>query len=264
MNYQVKKLSPFRLLSMYGYEAIGAGHNMYALLEFDVTNVRQKLRCLRKGGQNISFYGFLLSAIAKAIDKNIELNHIRKGKKVYYFDEVDIDMPIEFRINGNYEPRKYLVKDAAKKTASEITLEIETAKNSWAESKQAGEDDKWAQRWLKLASIIPKWIFICIAKAFSRNPFFIKKRFGTTYVTSVSGFSDISGFMVPFFGGQTRPLAFAIGNVTKKPGIADIEITIREFLSLTVAINHDLVDGAPAARFINCLKEMIEKPSTLE
>lgn len=263
MNYQVKKLSPFRLLSMYGYEAIGAGHNMHALLEFDVTNVRQRLRILRKEGQNISFYSFLLSAIAKAMDKNIELNHIRKGKKIFYFDEVDIDMPIEFKLNGIYEPRKYIVKNAARKTAAEITLEIETAKKSWTETKLAGEDDKWAQRWFKLASIIPKWMFILMVKAFSGNPLFVKKRFGTTYVSSVSGFSDASGFIVPFFGGQTRPLAFAIGNLVKKPGFVDSEIKIRELLSLTVSINHDLVDGAPAARFINCLKEMIEKPASI-
>jgi hypothetical protein len=30
MKYEIKKLSPFRLLSIYGYEALGNRHNMYA------------------------------------------------------------------------------------------------------------------------------------------------------------------------------------------------------------------------------------------
>ena len=259
MKYQIKKLSPFRLLSIYGYEAIGTGNNMYALIELDVTDVRQRLRLLRKEGQHISFFGFLLSAIAKSIDENIELNHIRRGKRLYYFADVDIDIPIEFRLNGISEPRKYIVRDAAKKTASEITLEIEKAKSGWKESNIAGEDDKWAQWWVTFASIMPKWLFKLMAKIFSKNPFLVKKRFGTTYVSSVSGFSDVSGFIIPYFAGQSRPLAFAIGSLTKKPGVIGSEIKIREYLSLTISINHDLVDGAPAARFVNRLKDRIEK-----
>jgi hypothetical protein len=105
---------------------------------------------------------------------------------------------------------------------------------------------------------MPKWLIIIIIRQYSKNPFKIKKRFGTTYVTSVSGFTDVSGFAVPFFEGQNRPLAFAIGNLVKKPGVVNSEIKIREYLSMTVSFNHDLVDGAPAARFINRLKQRIE------
>jgi hypothetical protein len=65
MNYEIKKLSPFRLLSIYGYEALGDGHIMYAMIELDITDTRQKLRSERKAGQTVSFFGFLLSAIAK-------------------------------------------------------------------------------------------------------------------------------------------------------------------------------------------------------
>ncbi|RPI19181.1 MAG: hypothetical protein EHM58_02370 [Ignavibacteriae bacterium] len=260
MKYEIKKLSPFRLLSIYGYEALGEGHNMYALLELDVTNTRQRLRSLRTKGQNVSFFGFLLSAIAKTIDENKELNIIRRGKKVYYFDEVDIDIPIELELNGISTPRKYLVRDAANKNAEEITREIENAKKSWKESGTAGEDDKWALGWIKIASIMPKWLFKLITKYLSGKPFFLKKRFGTTYVSSVSGFSKVSGFVIPFFaGGKTRPLAFAIGNLMKKPGVVGSDICIREYLSITISINHDLVDGAPAARFVNRLKQRIEE-----
>ena len=50
MNYEVKELTPFRLISIYAYDAIKKGHNMYALLEFDVTEIRQRLRTQRKEG----------------------------------------------------------------------------------------------------------------------------------------------------------------------------------------------------------------------
>jgi pyruvate/2-oxoglutarate dehydrogenase complex dihydrolipoamide acyltransferase (E2) component len=93
---------------------------------------------------------------------------------------------------------------------------------------------------------------------FAKNPHLTKERFGTTYVSSISGFSNFSGFMIPYFAGKTRPLAFAIGNVVKKPGVVGSEIKIREYLNITVAVNHDLVDGSPAARFINQLQQRIE------
>lgn len=62
MKYEVKKLTPFRLLSLYAYDALKKGHNMFALMiELDVTDIRQKLRSQRKEGHNTSFFGFLLS-----------------------------------------------------------------------------------------------------------------------------------------------------------------------------------------------------------
>lgn len=259
MKYEIKKLTPFRLASIYSYDALGVGHNMYALMEFDVTDVRQKLRTTRKGGRNISFFAFLLSAIAKAIDENKELNHMRCGKRIFYFDEVDISTPVELELDGVSVPRLYIVRDAAKKTAEEITLEIENAKESWKKSGSVGDDDKWALRGVIIASVLPVWLFKYLIRRFSRNPLKVKERFGTTYVASITGFTNASGCLIPYFEGQNRPLAFAIGNVMKKPGIINSEIQIREYLSISIMINHDLVDGAPAARFVNRLKERIEK-----
>jgi pyruvate/2-oxoglutarate dehydrogenase complex dihydrolipoamide acyltransferase (E2) component len=68
----------------------------------------------------------------------------------------------------------------------------------------------------------------------------------------------VSGFAIPYIEGGNRPLSFAISNIVKKPGVINSEVKIREYLSLTVCINHDLVDGAPAARFVTRLKQRIE------
>ena len=35
-------------------------------------------------------------------------------------------------------------------------------------------------------------------------------------------------------------------------------LTIREYLCITLSFDHDLIDGAPAARFTGRLKELIE------
>jgi pyruvate/2-oxoglutarate dehydrogenase complex dihydrolipoamide acyltransferase (E2) component len=40
--------------------------------------------------------------------------------------------------------------------------------------------------------------------------------------------------------------------------VTDGHVTVREYLSLTISFDHDIVDGAPAARFMRRLKELIE------
>jgi len=48
------------------------------------------------------------------------------------------------------------------------------------------------------------------------------------------------------------------GGNADKPGVTQGQIQIREVLSLTLTFDHDVVDGAPAARFTSRLKELIE------
>jgi pyruvate/2-oxoglutarate dehydrogenase complex dihydrolipoamide acyltransferase (E2) component len=49
-----------------------------------------------------------------------------------------------------------------------------------------------------------------------------------------------------------------VGGIVEKPGIVDGRIELREYLSLTISFDHDIVDGAPAARFAAHLKQLIE------
>ncbi len=53
-------------------------------------------------------------------------------------------------------------------------------------------------------------------------------------------------------------LDLTLGGIAEKPGVVDGHIAIREYLCITLSFNHDLIDGAPAARFTGRLKELIE------
>ncbi len=50
-----------------------------------------------------------------------------------------------------------------------------------------------------------------------------------------------------------------LGGIAKKPGVVDDQITVREYLHLTISVDHDVVDGAPIARFGNELMTLIEQ-----
>jgi hypothetical protein len=50
----------------------------------------------------------------------------------------------------------------------------------------------------------------------------------------------------------------AVGGIAEKPGVVDGRIAVREYLYMTLSFDHDIIDGAPAARFISRMRELIE------
>jgi pyruvate/2-oxoglutarate dehydrogenase complex dihydrolipoamide acyltransferase (E2) component len=60
-------------------------------------------------------------------------------------------------------------------------------------------------------------------------------------------------------------LCVTVGGLARKPGVVrdgpgrrEERIEVREYLALTVSVDHDLIDGAPMARFVARLKELVE------
>ena len=49
-----------------------------------------------------------------------------------------------------------------------------------------------------------------------------------------------------------------VGGIAEKPRLVDDEVTNRERLHLTVTVDHDVVDGAAASRFVQRLRELVE------
>ena len=56
----------------------------------------------------------------------------------------------------------------------------------------------------------------------------------------------------------TQVLGLVVGTIAWKPAVVEGRIEPREILHLTVVFDHDVIDGAPAARFTRRLVELIE------
>lgn len=78
---------------------------------------------------------------------------------------------------------------------------------------------------------------------------------GTVIVTSVGMIGTVNGWLIPY---SIHPVCFASGSIVKKPGVVNDVVVIREFLEMTILIDHDVIDGAPAARFVSRLSGLIE------
>jgi pyruvate/2-oxoglutarate dehydrogenase complex dihydrolipoamide acyltransferase (E2) component len=68
-------------------------------------------------------------------------------------------------------------------------------------------------------------------------------------------FGKGAGWGIPI---TEHTLDLTLGGIVEKPGVVDGQIAIREYLCITLSFDHDLIDGAPAARFTARLKELIE------
>jgi pyruvate/2-oxoglutarate dehydrogenase complex dihydrolipoamide acyltransferase (E2) component len=97
--------------------------------------------------------------------------------------------------------------------------------------------------------------------AAARNPLWVKNNIGTVVLTAVGMFGQGGGWGIPT---SIYTLGVTLGGIAEKPGVVDGRIEVREYLSLTLAFDHDIVDGAPAARFTQRLKELIESGFGLE
>jgi len=89
----------------------------------------------------------------------------------------------------------------------------------------------------------------------------VRQRVGTVAVTSVGMFAGGGGFgLTPM---TLMTLEVVVGGMAKRPRVVDGRIEVRDVLDLTIAIDHNIVDGAPATRFCAGLRQIIESAAVL-
>ncbi len=227
---------------------------MHGLIEVDVTRARAFLREHKaKTGESLSFTAFLIACLAKAVDENKAVQACRKGRhQLILFEDVDVNTQIEHEMNGQKQAIVYIIRAANRKTFREIHHEIRAAQGE--DVAQAVKGIKALNALLFLPTFLLKigyWVLWWIGRT---SPQLMKKYGGTVSLTAVGMFGKGVGWGIPL-AGQTM---MTVGGIGEKPGVVDGQIAIREYLSLTLSFDHDLIDGAPAARFTGRLKELIE------
>jgi pyruvate/2-oxoglutarate dehydrogenase complex dihydrolipoamide acyltransferase (E2) component len=95
-----------------------------------------------------------------------------------------------------------------------------------------------------------------ISMAMRRDPTIPVSMGGTVGVTAVGMFGEGHSGWGIFPVSQV--LGLVVGSIGWKPAVVEGRIEPRQILHLTVMFDHDIIDGAPAARFTRRLVELIE------
>lgn len=234
-------------------------HYMFGLFEVDVTAARGHLRRLRRQGQEVSFTAWMIKTIGDCVACNPLVHALRwKRNRLVAFDDVDIAIPIEHLVNGTAVPLPLLIRQTNLRTADDIHREIQEA----IEKPVSDERDfilsrhAFSKASLRMYYSVPQSIRLFIWGRLFANPFRARRHSGTVIVTTVNAIGGSSGWILPTR--NIHNLALSFGSISRKPWVVDGELAVREILNLTVAFNHDVIDGVPARQFIQDLVKRIE------
>lgn len=107
---------------------------------------------------------------------------------------------------------------------------------------------------------LPRFIRMIYWRGFRTDPFKVKRVMGTAGITSVGMFGKSGGWPISV---GTHTVDLAVGGIARKPGVVGDVIAIREYLQFSIYFDHEIIDGAPAARFTSRLVELMENAFSL-
>jgi pyruvate/2-oxoglutarate dehydrogenase complex dihydrolipoamide acyltransferase (E2) component len=84
---------------------------------------------------------------------------------------------------------------------------------------------------------------------------------GTVQVTAVGMFADGGGFAIA--PPTLASLVVVVGGLSRRPGAVADSIELRDVLDLTVTLDHNVIDGAPATGFAADLRHLLHTAAVL-
>jgi pyruvate/2-oxoglutarate dehydrogenase complex dihydrolipoamide acyltransferase (E2) component len=226
---------------------------MYGLVDVDVTTAIRLLASCDPPG---SLTAFVVACVARAAAAHPEVHAYRnwRGQLVTH-RHVDVGTMVEISTPQGPFAIPHVLRDADVRGVPELTSELRRVKRQ----PSASSSGRWLERAAPAATRIPGAIPAMYA-VMSRSVV-ARQRIGTVAVTSVGMFAGGGGFGVTSL--TLMSLEVIVGGVSKRPRVVDGQVRVRDVLDLTLAIDHNVVDGAPAARFAAGFRELLESASVI-
>ncbi len=225
----------------------------HGLVQCDVT---ETLAYLQAADPPLSVTAFIVAAVGRAAAAHPEVHaHQNWIGQLVIHHQVDVATLVEVVTPQGSFPLAHLVRDADARSLPEISAELRRIKANPA----SGGSGRLFRKTSPWGSRIPGAItlFFRLAARSVR----LRKMTGTVSVTSVGMFGGGGGFGIGLPTIQT--LTVLVGGMSERPWVVDGELLPRKILDLTVTVDHNVVDGAPAARFVADLRRTIESPTPI-
>ena len=138
------------------------------------------------------------------------------------------------------------ISQATRKTYRQINDELRAAQRHEGQRLGAATGMGWIR-------FIPRFLLRTFVRLAARD-IGMQKKYGVVGVTAVGMFGSGALWLVPL---TNATVTVAVGSILEHPAIVDGSLEAREHLCLTVSFDHDIVDGAPAARFTGRFTEFL-------
>jgi pyruvate/2-oxoglutarate dehydrogenase complex dihydrolipoamide acyltransferase (E2) component len=226
---------------------------MYGLVDADVTEASL---LLASHDPPCSLTAFVVASVARAAAAHPEVHAYRnwRGQLVTHH-HVDVGTMVEVATPQGPFAIPHLLRDADIRGVPDLTAELRRVKRDPA----ASSSGRWLERAGPTATRIPgviPGVYAVMARSVAA-----RQRIGTVAATAVGMFAGGGGFGITPL--TLMSLEVIVGGMTQRPRVVDGQVAIRDVLDLTLAIDHNVVDGAPAARFAAEFRELLESAAVI-
>lgn len=230
---------------------------MSALIEVDITRPLLALRAReRRTGERLSLTAFIIYCVARAVAEYPMTQAVWQGRKrLLLFDDVDVCAPIEHATGVEKLATPYVIRRANRKPLRAIHEEIRAAQ-------RAGVGSAWEMRVRRLYPHLPTFARLALWRAFNHFPRLRQRIAGAVMVTAVGMFG--SGAAWGFSPISEYTLQVIVGGIVERLALAEGRVEVHEYLCLTLSADHEILDGAPFARFVRRLSELLSAGAGLE
>jgi pyruvate/2-oxoglutarate dehydrogenase complex dihydrolipoamide acyltransferase (E2) component len=248
-DYQIVPFPRIRRLMVDGGRLARQKHLIHGLVEMDVTDARRLIREHKaKTNEALSFTAFIMACVGQAVNMNKHMQGYRTWwEKLVIFEDVDVNTMFEVEMEGRKIIRPHIIRAVNKKSLRDIHEDIRAFQTEHERGREAN--------FIGWFVLLPAFIRRFFLSVLFKSPRLLKEMNGTVSLTAVGMFGTGGGWGIPV---SNHTLQITLGGISEKPVLINGQLENREFLCVTISIDHDIVDGAPAARFIQRLKELVE------
>ena len=227
---------------------------MHGLIDIDVTAA---LDLLAEHEPPLSVTAFFVASVGRAAARYPQVHAYRDwhGRLVQHC-HVDVQTLIEVSTAQGPFGLVHVVRDADIRSVASISAELRAVKADHPTTSAGRLLDTVAP----VAGRIPG-LFRVMYAVMSRSRR-IHRATGTVQVTAVGMFGGGGGFAIA--PPTLASLVIVIGGISKRPHVVEGQVRIRDIADLTVTVDHNVVDGAPATRFTAELRRLIHTASVLQ
>ena len=253
-SYRTEPIPPMRRFALDAGYLGRRRHIVHGLLEVDVTDARALIREHEQAtGEKLSFTAFIISCLSRAIEAHPHAHAYRDWRnRLVIYEDVNITSMFEVEFGHKKTPMPHVFRAANRKTFRQVHDELRGVQNH----PQASAESQF-MRWFLLLPAFLRRLFYWVVTKFPQS---FRESSSPVMVTAVGMFGQGGGWAIPM---PNFTLTVVVGGISAKPGVYQGEIAIREYLDLTVSIDHDVVDGAPAARFAHTFRTLLESAQGL-
>jgi hypothetical protein len=149
----------------------------------------------------------------------------------------------------------HVLHDADIRTVADLSAELHRVKREPSTSRSSQLLARAAPIGTRLPGAV-RVMYAVMARSIA-----VRQRVGTVAVTAVGMFAGGGGYGITPM--SLMSMEVVIGGITQRPRVIDGQVTVRDVLDLTLAIDHNVVDGAPATRFAADLRVIVEGATIL-